>query len=130
MFKGLGLDLCETGRMEKLLKDDRFLNRFFTEEEKNYVRGKGKRQAESLAGIFAAKEALGKALGTGLSFEMKEAEVLHDALGCPFYHLTGTLAEQTQGDSFLLSISHDGGIAGAVCLRQAANYEEIGKERK
>ena len=33
MIKGLGLDLCEISRMEKLLEDERFLNRYFNEGE-------------------------------------------------------------------------------------------------
>ena len=37
MVKGLGLDLCEISRMDKLLENDRFLNRYYTEEEKNKV---------------------------------------------------------------------------------------------
>ena len=126
MCNGIGFDLCETARMEKLLENDRFLDRFFTEREKSYIRGKGSgRQAETAAGIFAAKEAFSKALGTGISFELKEAEVLHDERGMPYLHLLGSLYERTAGDSFLISISHDGGIAGAVCLRQRREDTEV-----
>ncbi len=120
MVIGIGLDLCETGRMEKLLQDDRFLNRFFTPGEIAYIRGKGVHAADTMAGLFAAREALGKALGSGLSFDLREAEIRHDSKGCPFYHLTGTLAECTSDERFLLSITHDGGIAAAVCIREKA----------
>ena len=68
MYKGLGLDLCEIARMEKLLNDDRFLSRFFTEAENEYFLSRGKSSAATLAGLFAAREALGKALGCGLDF--------------------------------------------------------------
>ena len=49
MVKGLGLDICEITRMEKLLDDDRFLVRFFTGEEISYIRGKGRSAAQSAA---------------------------------------------------------------------------------
>ncbi len=118
MCVGLGIDLCEISRMEKHLDDDRFLERFFTQDEIQYIRSRGKGAAQTLAGLFASREALGKALGTGIDFELKEAEICHDASGLPFYHLTGRLAERTEGERFLLSITHDGGVAAAVCIRE------------
>lgn len=69
-----------------------------------------------MAGIFAAKEALGKALGTGLDFDLREAEVVHDDAGRPAYQFSGKLKERMTGLISHLSISHDGGVAGAVCL--------------
>lgn len=124
MFKGLGFDLCEVARMEKKAGDDRFLRRFFTESEAAYVRSRGARAAESLAGIFAAKEAFAKAMGTGIAFDLREVEVRHGEQGEPLYALTGKAAEMAGGDRFLLSISHDGGMAGAVCLREGTGGEK------
>ncbi len=118
MISGLGIDVCEISRMEKLLENDRFLSRFFTSDETAYVQARGKNAAQTLAGLFAAREALGKALGTGLDFDLKEAEVRHDASGRPFFHLTGHLAERLRKDHLLLSITHDGNVAAAVCLRE------------
>ena len=118
MVKGLGLDLCEISRMEKLLENDRFLTRYFKEGEIGYIRSKGKSAAQTMAGIYAAKEALAKALGTGITFELKEISIFHDEAGMPGYSLSGKAAETGQGDRFWLSISHDGGIAAAVCVRE------------
>lgn len=118
MCKGVGLDLCEIARMEELLEDQRFLERYFNDGEISYIRGKGKSAAQTLAGIFAAKEALAKALGTGISFELKEICVIHDEAGQPAYTLTGRASELGQGDTFYLSITHDGGMAAAVCVRE------------
>ena len=120
MCRGTGFDLCEIARMEKLIENERFLNRFFTEREITYVRSKGKNAAATLAGLYAAKEAMTKALGTGIAFELKEIEIIHDPQGRPEYVLSGRAAELGAGDSFFLSISHDGGIAGAVCIRESA----------
>ena len=124
MCTGLGLDLCEISRMEKLLSDDRFLNRYFNEGEISYIRSKGKGAAQTMAGIFAAKEAFSKALGTGITFGLKEISIFHDEAGRPGYILTGKAADLAAGDRFFLSISHDGGTAAAVCVRESAALKE------
>ena len=118
MVRGLGLDLCEISRMEKLLADERFLKRYFNEGEISYIRSKGKSAAQTMAGIFAAKEALSKSLGTGITFELKEISIFHDEAGRPGYSLSGRAKELGEGDRFWLSITHDGGMAAAVCVRE------------
>ena len=122
MCKGLGLDLCEIVRMETLLADERFLSRYFTPEEAAYVHSRGQSAAQTLAGLFAAKEAVVKSLGVGLSLPFKEIEIFHNEAGQPQVRLTGTAAEKLAalgGGDFLLSITHEGGMAAAVALWQA-----------
>ena len=123
MCKGLGLDLCEIARMEKQLQNDRFLGRFFTPAEVEYVRSRGAGAAATLAGLFAAREALGKALGSGIDFELKEAEVCHTEAGAPYFRLSGRLKERVGDGRLFLSVSHDGGMAAAVCLLEGAQSE-------
>ena len=118
MIKGLGLDLCEIARMEKQAGNERFLNRYFNEGEISYIRTKGKNAAQTMAGIYAAKEALSKALGTGITFDLKEISIYHDEAGMPAYSLSGKAEKLGEGDRFRLSITHDGGIAAAVCVRE------------
>lgn len=118
MVKGLGMDLCEISRMEKLIADDHFMNRYFSEGEIAYIRTKGKGSAQTLAGIYAAKEALAKALGTGIAFDLKEISIFHNEAGQPAYSLSGKAEKLGEGDRFFLSITHDGGIAAAVCVRE------------
>ena len=72
MCKGLGLDLCGIARMEALLRDERFLSRYFTPAEAAYVRSKGAGAAQTLAGLYAAKEAVLKALGVGIALPLRE----------------------------------------------------------
>ena len=122
MIVGIGIDVCEISRMERLLVDGKFLGRFFSLEEQEYIENKGKGAAQTMAGIFAAKEALMKALGTGLvSSQLKDICVLHDALGAPYYDLRGDFSQhaaQRNIDSLHLSITHDGGVAAAVCVAE------------
>lgn len=122
MIVGVGLDVCDVSRMEKLLVDGRFLGRFFSLEEQEYIENKGKSAAQTMAGIFAAKEALVKALGTGFeSGSIQDICVLHDKLGAPCYDLRGDYAvhaAQRNITALHLSISHDGGIAAAVAIAE------------
>ena len=122
MIAGLGIDLCEISRMEKLLENEHFLTRYFSNEEREYISGKGKSGAQSMAGIYAAKEALVKALGCGIvTADLGTVNVTHDKYGKPSYVLQGEyarLAEDKRISSFYLSITHDGGVAAAVCVAE------------
>jgi len=114
--RGLGLDLCAVSRMEPLVQDKRFLSRFFTEEEAAYIASRGKAAAQSMAGIFAAKEAFVKALGIGASIPLRDVGVTHTEAGQPCYALTGQAAALAQSCACMLSITHEGDMAAAVCL--------------
>lgn len=122
MIAGVGLDVCDIARMERLLQDGRFLSRFFSAEEQSYVSAKGVSSAQTAAGIYAAKEALTKALGRGIvSGQLADICVLHDEYGAPYYELRGTyaaLAAQRGVRRVHLSISHDGGVAAAVAIAE------------
>ena len=122
MIIGIGMDLCEISRMEKLLSDGRFLACFFSAEEQAYIQSKGKSAAQSMAGIYAAKEALTKALGTGIvSGELADICVLHDEHGAPYYDLRGSYAEKAKErciHALFLSITHEAGIAAAMCVAE------------
>lgn len=122
MIAGIGMDLCQVARMERLLRDEKFLRRYFAEEEQAYILNKGVSAAQTMAGMFAAKEALCKALGTGIvSAALSDICVLHDESGAPFYALRGkyaSLAAEKGIASFFLSITHEGGMAAAVCAAE------------
>ncbi len=98
------------------LEKQHFLDRVLTTDEQAYLREKGGRGAEVLAGLWAAKEAVLKALGTGLSLPMTDVEICHTADGAPFCRLSGKAAELAGAASISVSITHDAGIAAAVCV--------------
>ena len=97
---------------------DRFLERYFTPEEAAYIHSRGAQAAQSMAGIWAAKEAVLKALGTGIAFPLQDIEVCHTELGQPFIRLRGKVAEAAPGSRFLISITHEGGMAAAMAVWQ------------
>lgn len=116
--RGVGIDLCEISRMAELLPDGRFLARYFTDAEAAYIAARGAGAAQSLAGIWAAKEAVLKALGLGLSLPLKEIEITHTAAGQPQVALHGNAAAAAQNGSMMVSITHEGMMAAAVCVWQ------------
>ncbi len=76
---------------------------------------------QSAAGMFAAKEAFLKALGVGLSggVALADIAVSHDELGCPSYALSAKASDamgKKGAKTAYLSISHDAGVAVAVCV--------------
>lgn len=112
--RGIGLDLCAIPRMQELLDSGRPLRRMFSEAEEAYIRAKGVSAAQTMAGLFAAKEAVLKALGAGLSIPMTDVVITHTALGQPMVALQGKAAQL--GGTILLSISHEGDMAAATAL--------------
>lgn len=117
MCKGIGIDLCEIARMQTLLDEGRSLRRMFTEEEQAYIAGKGASAAQTMAGMFAAKEAVLKALGTGMTIPMTDVFISHTELGQPIVTLAGKAAEF--GGTMLVSITHEAGMAAAFAVWEA-----------
>ena len=114
---GIGLDLCAIPRMQELLDSGRSLHRIFTAAEEAYIRSRGAAAAQTMAGLFAAKEAVLKALGTGLTVPMTDVVIAHTPLGQPQATLNGKAAQL--GGSILLSITHEGDMAAATALWMA-----------
>lgn len=88
MIFGIGIDIIENKRFDKWSNKRDFINRYFNKEEIEFCEKKGLGKNESLAARFAAKEALSKALGTGIShFSLKDILILNDEKGKPFISL-------------------------------------------
>jgi holo-[acyl-carrier protein] synthase len=119
---GHGIDAVDVSRIVSLMEKhpERFLERVFTPQEQERGEG-GRRHAEHLAGRFAAKEAVLKALGTGLTagIHWKEVEVITQASGAPTLLLTGqaeTIAYQRGITRWHVSITHTDSLAIASVI--------------
>ena len=90
---GHGIDIVETRRIAELIDNhgDRFLERCFTDAEREYCFRNKKRHIEHLAGRFAAKEAVLKVLGTGWrgGIAWTDIEILPEPSGQPKIRLSG-----------------------------------------
>lgn len=115
-IRGIGMDLCAISRMAPTLTKPHFLQRVFTPQELDYVHSKGEAAAASLAAIWAAKEAALKAFGVGIALPMTDVEVVHLPSGQPVYVLHGKAAEAAAEGRLVLSLTHEGDYAAAVCL--------------
>ena len=118
----IGIDMIEINRIKEAIeKNPRFLEKMFTENEIEYFKSSGFRY-ESITGNFAAKEAISKAIGTGIrKFNFKDIEVIRDELGKPivktYNNLTKMCIEYNVID-IKVSISHckEYAIANAITI--------------
>ena len=122
MIFGVGCDLCEIARIEKT--DSRFLEKCFTESEREYF-AKKHNKYESIAANFAAKEAFSKALGTGMrGFSFADIEVLRDELGKPYVNVFGGAKEMCDKEKISgihISLTHTGSLAMAYVVLEKEN---------
>ncbi len=115
MIVGIGIDVCPVERFASAAARERLLARLFTPGERDSSMNR-------MAGRFAAKEALAKALGAPAGLSWHDVEVRKDDLGKPYFHYTGTIADRVAELGIAtvhLSITHDAGIAAAVVVCEA-----------
>lgn len=124
MIVGTGVDIVELERISRVLNryGDRFVERLLTAAEQDHWLGRGAR-LESLAGYWAAKEAVAKALGTGfVDFGLSNIVITHDPLGRPLATFTEGAAALVSGlgiTNMWLSISHSLTYAVATAIAEA-----------
>jgi holo-[acyl-carrier protein] synthase len=122
---GLGLDIVDRSRIERLLDrhGEAFVRRICRDGEVRVGSGPGR--AAHVAGLFAAKEAAMKALGTGWSggVGFLQIEVRRSPAGAPSLELHGEARRRADAlgvEALWLSISHDGASAVAVVVLEGA----------
>lgn len=119
MIIGIGTDIIEINRIEKAIKrTSSFIEKSFTQNEIDFFKIKGFKE-NVIAGNFAAKEAVSKALGTGFrGFGLRDIEVLRDEFGKPVVNLSDKILKRLEITEFNMhiSISHsrENAIAYAV----------------
>jgi holo-[acyl-carrier protein] synthase len=130
LILGVGIDIVEIRRIKNAMEsNDRFLERIFSSAELEYLKSRNLRP-EYVAGRFAAKEAVAKALGTGFrGFDFKDIEIDRTTLGKPIVILKGKaklIAKKEGQYNIHLSISHgeDSAVAYAI-LEVEKRIEEV-----
>ncbi len=110
----LGCDIIEIDRITNSIQKFgfSFLHHILSDREIALYKSKGKR-AEFAAGRFAAKEAVSKAMGTGIGrgLGFTDIEIIPNELGKPYVYIHGEKANHIE-----ISISHSRGNAIAVCI--------------
>jgi phosphopantetheine--protein transferase-like protein len=114
LIVGIGVDIVSVSRFTRSF-GPRFFSRVFTENEREYIKNK---PPQTLAGMFAAKEAAVKAMGTGFSgFWPSAVEIKHDKRGKPYIKLHGAAVyAMPAGCGIQVSISHDETYAVAFAV--------------
>ncbi len=122
MILGIGTDIVEIARIGRSIErhGERFTKRIYTAAEIAYCL-RFKRATQHFAGRWAAKEAAGKALGTGIfgSVRFRDIEVTNDERGKPVLTFSGSAAElaSAMGAARLhVSIAHSDSHATAVVI--------------
>jgi len=105
-FLGLGTDIIEISRIEKAIKNLKFIQKIYTEEEIKLIVLKGNK-AETYAGRFAAKESISKALGTGMrKISFSDIEIINNKLGKPIVRFKNSIEDYNKKYLVEISISH------------------------
>ncbi|MCS7230270.1 MAG: holo-ACP synthase [Candidatus Kryptonium sp.] len=119
MIIGVGVDIVEIERFKNLTQrwGEHFLKKVFTQKEIDYCLSR-KNTYQHLAGKFAAKEAISKAISTGWSgiFRWKDVEILNDENGKPEVMLYNQLKIQFNSCLIHISISHSQNYAVAFAV--------------
>ena len=120
MIVGIGNDIIEIERIEKAISKEGFKDKIYTQRELENIKKRGNR-AETYAGVFSAKEAISKAIGTGVrEFSLTDLEILNDDLGKPYVVVSEKLdkiIKSKKGDYQIeISISHSKKYAIAMTI--------------
>ena len=120
MIVGIGNDIIEIERIEKAISKESFKIKIYTQRELENIEKRGDR-VETYAGIFSAKEAISKAIGTGVrEFSLIDLEILNDDLGKPYVvvseKLDKILKNKKESYQIEISISHSKKYATAMAI--------------
>jgi len=120
----IGTDITVVSRIENAHNKFgvKFLNKFLNKEEQALSH-----KANSLAGYWAAKEAIAKALGCGIGSELSfhDITLYKDAKGAPHFKLSQRAKEIHNMKSSSLSIAHDGGFAIAIAIVSHIEHKHV-----
>ena len=120
MILGVGVDIIEPERIGRAIENERFLTRVYTQGERAHIAAGGAMRHERAAGIFAAKEAVLKALGCGFDgVSFCDVEVIWEKTGQPRIALHGRAQDKfisLGGSKSHISITHIKSSAAAFAV--------------
>ncbi|MCD7893207.1 MAG: holo-ACP synthase [Erysipelotrichaceae bacterium] len=110
MVRSIGVDICDTNEIDRLLKlkDNAFMNHTFTQKE-IVIAKKHKDQAQYFASLFAGKEATFKALSTlqsSFPIDLRNIEIINDIDDDPCVNLEISLMKSLSIQHILISLSY------------------------
>lgn len=109
-----GIDIVKIERFNNIKEKKTLLKNIFNESEIEYIK-RVNYKANTVAGLFAAKEAVLKAIKKGIdSYPLKDIEISHNEDNAPFIILHNSLKELYNENNFSVSISHDGDYSVSV----------------
>ncbi len=119
MMYSVGIDLTDIERIRRDLDrwGEKFIGRLLGEEERNLYRGR-RDKVKFVAGRFAAKEAVMKALGAMVTSGVypRNIQILNDLYGKPYVHLDDNVREKIFDMEIKVSITHEHTMAAAVAV--------------
>lgn len=109
MIIGIGTDIIEIERIKKAISKESFIKKYFTENEIKQFE-KINFSPQTIAGVFSAKEAVAKSMGTGFSgFAPIDIEILKNEKGKPFinlYNNAKSICDEKEINIIHISITH------------------------
>lgn len=115
----VGIDIVEISQVQRLKDLERFLTRFYNIEEIKYISSKKIKREQTIAGIYAAKEAFLKSLEIGIgTIALKNVIIGHKQNNAPYLVITPEVKNLLAKYSFSkadISISHGGSYSVAIC---------------
>jgi holo-[acyl-carrier protein] synthase len=123
---GIGIDVCDVARLRRALTGrtgERFRERVFTAGEVAYCEGRGRGRVESYAARFAAKEAVAKALGTGIGGRMtwRDVAVVARPGRAPMLRVAGRARQTAEARGvrrWHVTLTHAAGVAIALVVAE------------
>lgn len=116
----VGIDIVDVNRFNHLVDNDSFLTKYFNKDEIDYVALKSYKE-QTLAGLYACKEAFLKATGKGIgdSIMLKDICVLHTQSGAPYIFVNEKISSYLNVNHLTkieCSISHTNTVAVAIVV--------------
>lgn len=122
----VGVDIVDIARIALSKTKQNFMNKVLTAKEREYLSTKSQKANNAfseydctLAGYWAAKEAVLKAFEIGIATNLSHVEILHKKNGAPYVNLNQQFCKKYNIEpdvNIKISISHDAGVAICVCF--------------